>query len=177
MCGKARREETSIPPGAPCSLVLLLLLSCMSVGSFVFEKIVHHGMSCSLRCNDSALGRLDFSKFSNSSGGKCFHKKLFGESLALTFLSRLNVARPLRTKEKEEAKSGKKEMKGFLHYCTVKRRSKEKRAAERLDWTQIDGGGIVGGEVFFVSFFKSHTFLVASKVQGKKIRKCRKKKL
>ena len=68
-------------------------------------------------------------------------------------------------------------MKGFLHYCTVKRRSKEKTAAERLDWTQIDGGGIVGEEVFFVSFFKSHTFLVASKVQGKKIRKCRKKKL
>ncbi len=105
MCVREGEKRRDIdPPFSPLSLFFFLLLSCMSVGSFVFEKIVHHGMSCSLRCNDSALGRLDFSKFSNSSGGKCFHKKLFGESLALTFLSRLNVARPLRTEEKEKRK-------------------------------------------------------------------------
>ncbi len=119
MCVREGEKRRDIdPPFSPLSLFFFLLLSCMSVGSFVFEKIVHHGMSCSLRCNDSALGRLDFSKFSNSSGGKCFHKKLFGESLALTFFVSSQCRPPASDEGKrrrEKWKKGDERLSPLLH--------------------------------------------------------------
>ena len=98
--GEKRRDID--PPFSPLSLFFLLLLSCMSVGSFVFEKIVHHGMSCSLRCNDSALERLDFSKFSNSSRENVFIKSYLANlSHSLFCLVSMSPARFGRRKKEK----------------------------------------------------------------------------